>query len=105
MAPVESTIRQLAVLGGHPAFPPGNPLPLISTQGNRPEGDFNAVDMILANTPNENFKARASQQRFVAKILPGAESPGPSFRVMLQQRIADFLNLGYLRPQTGGYRN
>ncbi|KAL8377069.1 hypothetical protein RB595_007961 [Gaeumannomyces hyphopodioides] len=94
MAPVSSTLRQLAVLGACPAFPPGNPVPLIKTQGNRPKGDFNAVDMILANNSNEDSKGHASRQRFVAKILPGVERPGLSFRVMLQRRIGDFLDLG-----------
>ena len=93
MAPIASTLGQLAVLGGPSAFPPSEPVPLIHTQGYRPKGDFSAVDMILLNKPNEESKARASQQRFVAKILPGVESPGLSFRVTLQQCIGDFLNL------------
>jgi hypothetical protein len=95
MAPVSSTLRQLAVLGGPPAFSAGDPVPLIYTHGNRPKGDFNVVDKILANNPNKESKGRASQQRFVAKILPGVESPVPSFRAMLQHRIGDYLNLDH----------
>ncbi|KAH8847100.1 hypothetical protein MCOR01_000543 [Pyricularia oryzae] len=52
------------------------------------------VDAILGNEPNEESKSRASQQRFVAKILPGVEEgAGVSFRTQLQNRIGDFFGL------------
>lgn len=55
---------------------------------------FSIVDAILGNEPNEESKSRASQQRFVAKILPGVEEgAGVSFRTQLQNRIGDFLGL------------
>ncbi|KAK8144852.1 hypothetical protein G3M48_005242 [Beauveria asiatica] len=95
MVPVASTLGQLAVLGGPPKFPSGDPVPLIHTQGNRPKGDFGSVDMILANIPNQDSKGHASQQRFVAKILPGVEGPGLSFRAMLQRRVGETLNLNH----------
>ena len=93
MAPFASTLHQFAVLGGRPAFPPGDPVPLIHAQGYRPKGDFTAVDAIHANEPNDGSTPRASRQRFIAKILPGVEGPGPSFRITLQHRIGTFLNL------------
>ena len=68
----------LAVLGGAPAFPPGNPVPLIRPQGYSPRGDFSVIDAIIANAANEDTRARPSQQRFVAKILPGVAGPGLS---------------------------
>src|ERR1700744_4440773 len=92
MASITNTIRQLAVLGGRPTFH-GDAVPLIRTQGYRPQGDFSAVDAILVKAPNEDSMSRASRQRFVSKILPDVESPGPSFRVSLQRRIGDFLQL------------
>lgn len=93
MAAVASTPHQLAVLGGKPAFPTGKPVALIYTQGHDPKGDFGVVDAILGNEPNEESKRRASQQRFVAKILPGVEDAGVSFRAQLQGRIGDYLGL------------
>lgn len=89
----ERIIHRLAVLGGCPAFPPDSPVPLIHPQGFYPSDDFSAVNAILANEPSEESRARASQQRFVAKLLPGVESPGSSFRATLQRRIANLLNL------------
>ncbi|KAF9773491.1 hypothetical protein IL306_008681 [Fusarium sp. DS 682] len=74
MAPVKNTFHQLAALGGHPAFPRGSPVPLIQAQGYRPKGDFSAVDAMLANEANEDSMSRASQQRFVSKILPGLDT-------------------------------
>ncbi|KAI9826024.1 MAG: hypothetical protein M1826_006822 [Phylliscum demangeonii] len=93
MSPVESTLRQLAVLGGQPKFPPGHPVPLIRPQGYRPKGDYSAVDAVLANDNTDDSAVRASQQRFVAKILPGVGSPGHSYRVTLQNRVGEFLEL------------
>lgn len=93
MAPFENTLRQLAALGGHPAFPDGSPVPLIQAQGYRPKGDFSAIDAMLANEANEDSKSRASQQRFISKILPGVENPGAGYRVTLQHRIEEFLKL------------
>ncbi|KAG8988225.1 hypothetical protein FRB93_004172 [Tulasnella sp. JGI-2019a] len=93
MPPVSSTLRQLAMLGSHPAFPPGHPLPLIYPAGYRPKGDFSAVDAILANQENDDSATRPSQQRFVAKNLPGVGNPGPSYRVTLQNRIGEFLGI------------
>ncbi|KAH8979346.1 hypothetical protein EDB92DRAFT_1904988 [Lactarius akahatsu] len=93
MSPVASTLRQLAVLGGPPAFPGGHPVPLIHPVGYRPKGDFSAVDAILANQENEDSAARPSQQRFVAKNLPGVGNPGPSYRATLQDRVGEFLDV------------
>lgn len=93
MFPVASTLRQLAVLGGRPAFPPGHPIPLIHAVGYRPKGDFSPVDAILANQENDDSAVRPSQQRFVAKILPGVGNPGPSYRLTLQGRIGEFLDI------------
>ncbi|KAK4068625.1 uncharacterized protein Triagg1_7273 [Trichoderma aggressivum f. europaeum] len=92
-SPVQSTHRQLAILGGYPAFPPGSSVPLIQVQGYRPKGDSSAVDAVLANEANEDSKSRPSQQRFVSKILPGVGEPGASYRVTLQSRIGEFLKL------------
>lgn len=93
MAPTTSSIPQLAVLGGRPAFPDGSPVPLIRFQGERVKGDFSAVDAIFANQANGILMGGASQQRVVAKILPGVGSPGPNHRVTLQTRIQEFLEL------------
>ncbi|KAF9269966.1 hypothetical protein L218DRAFT_4584 [Marasmius fiardii PR-910] len=93
MPPVASTLRQLAMLGGPPAFPPSEPVPLINVRGYRPRGDFTAVDAMLANEANKQSKTRASNQRFVAKILPGVENPGASYRVTLQRRLGEFMSL------------
>ncbi|KAI0503172.1 hypothetical protein F5B22DRAFT_652318 [Xylaria bambusicola] len=97
MYPPGSTSRQLALLGGLPAFPVNYPVPLIYLGGYRPKGDFSAVHGILSSTGNEDSKKRASQQLYVAKILPGVETPGLSFRATLQDRIKHFLELG---PET-----
>ncbi|KAH9204639.1 pyridoxal phosphate-dependent transferase [Leptodontidium sp. 2 PMI_412] len=93
MAPVGNTPLQLAVLGGRPAFPPSAPVPLIYTLGYCPKGDFTAVYAIIGNEPNEDSKACASQQRFIAKILPGVGSLGTSYWVALQSRIQEFLKV------------
>ncbi|CUS11818.1 unnamed protein product [Tuber aestivum] len=69
MAPVGSTLRQLAVLGGHLAFSSSAPVPLIHTQGYRPKGDFTAVDAILGNEPNDDSKARANDASAHSKVL------------------------------------
>jgi len=89
----ESTLRQLAALGGRPKFPPGHPVPLICPKGYRTIGDYSAVDAVLANDKNEDSAVRASQQRFVAKILPGVGGTGHSYRLTLQDRIGEFLDL------------
>ncbi|KAL7963204.1 hypothetical protein V8C34DRAFT_300525 [Trichoderma compactum] len=56
MSPVQNTPRQLAILGGYPAFPPGSSVPLIQVRGHRPKGDFSAVDAVLANEANEELQ-------------------------------------------------
>ncbi|KAH6855722.1 pyridoxal phosphate-dependent transferase [Chaetomium sp. MPI-CAGE-AT-0009] len=93
MATVSNALRQLAVLGATSAFPPGNPMPLISPKGFRPMGDWSAVDAILANEASDDSKARASQQRFVSKLVPGVGLAGLGHRLLLQQRIGEFLKL------------
>lgn len=91
MAPVASTLRHLAILGGSPAFPHVSPVPLISPRGYRPKGDFSAVDAILANEASDESKIRASKQRFVSKVVPGVENASVGYRIPLQRRIGDFL--------------
>ena len=90
-----SVIRQqLAALGGCPAFPPGHPVPLVDCQGYRPKSDFSPVDAILANEGNGDSAIRPSRQRLaVAENLPGVGSAGPSYRVTLQNRIGEFLEI------------
>lgn len=88
-----SSSPQLAVLGGKSAFPAGESIPLICPQGYGYQGEFSAVDAILRNEPNEESKARASQQRFVTKVLPGVEASSLGFRAQLQARIGNFLEL------------
>lgn len=93
MAAVVSIDHELAVLHGKPAFSAGTPVPLIYTQGHGSKGDFSIVDAILANEPSTGSQVRASQQRFVAKILPGVQDVSVSFRAQLQGRIRDYLGL------------
>ena len=93
MAAAANALRQLAALGGTPAFPPGNPVPLIFPKGIRPTGDWSPVDAILANEASDDSKARASQQRFVSKHALGAGLAGPGYRLLLQRRIGEFLKL------------
>lgn len=93
MATVANALRQLAVLGGPSAFPSGNPVPLISPKGFCPTGDWSAVDAILANEASDDSKAHASHQRFVSKLLPGVGLAGLGHRLLLQQRIGEFLKL------------
>ena len=93
MPPVATTVRDLAVLGVRPAFPLGNPVALIHPIGYYHRGDFGAVNAILGNTINQESNTCASQQRFVAKILPGVESSRSTFRAMLQDCIEDLLGL------------
>ncbi|KAF9872940.1 hypothetical protein CkaCkLH20_09450 [Colletotrichum karsti] len=88
-----ASVRQLAILGGHPAFSPCDPVPLISPQGYRPKGDYSAVDAILANKACEDSTTRASKQRFVSKLLPGVGNSSLGYRIPLQRRIGDFLEL------------
>ena len=83
MAAATNALRQLAALGGTPAFLPGNPVPLISPQGIRPIGDWSSVDAILANEASDDLKAHASQQRFVSKHVPGVGLAGPGYRLLL----------------------
>jgi hypothetical protein len=71
MSPNKSTLGQLTALGGQPKFPPSHSVPLIRPKGYRLIGNYSAVDAVLANNNNEDSAVRASQQRFVAKILPG----------------------------------
>lgn len=93
MTTITTPVRELAILGGHPAFSPKRPVPLISPQGYRPKGDYSAVDAILGNEACENSVTRASKQRFLSKVVPGVEKPGPGYRIPLQHRIGDFLEL------------
>jgi hypothetical protein len=98
MSPNKSTLGQLTALGGQPKLPPSHTVPLIHPKCYRPIGNYSAVDAVLANNNNKDSAVRASQQQFVAKILPGVGSPSHSYWLTLQDRVGEFLDLD---PITG----
>ena len=68
-------------------------MPLIHPAVYDPRGDYNALNAIFGNAVNQDSKTHASQRRYVAKSLPGVETPGSSWRATLQDHIGDFLGL------------